>query len=514
LSFRPPFFFSFIEFYRQKAVCFAYKAMSTKLNNHELKAIGIKEPEILKAVGMMAKNLVKSGELSKQDLLDSLKQLLQTPEQFTNHPYFAELVPWATRFKAEQEAEQAAQSQAFSLKSEAVAYPVFGAEDIDPAALEQMNVAMRLPVAQAGALMPDAHVGYGLPIGGVLATQAHTIIPYAVGVDIACRMCLSVFDLPADYYFGKKDHQLKSALLDNTLFGIDGRFAKPNHDDEVFAKTEWNEIPLVKNLKHKAIQQLGTSGTGNHFVEWGVIEIHEKAQPALPLPAGRYLALLSHSGSRGFGASIANHYSKLAAERTRLPKEAKHLAWLDLRTEEGMEYWLAMNLAGDYASANHHQIHRRIAADLGSKPAFMLENHHNFAWKEQLADGTEVMVHRKGATPAAEGELGIIPGSMTAPGFVVSGKGYAPALASASHGAGRAMSRGAALRSIAKAEVKAALKEKGVTLIGGDLDEAPMAYKDIRRVMSFQEALVEVLAQFTPKIVRMADPDPKGRRED
>ena len=190
-----------------------------------------------------------------------------------------------------------------------------------------------------------------------------------------------------------------------------------------------------------------------------------------------------------------------------MPGEAANLAWLDLNTEAGQEYWLAMNLAGDYASANHHQIHERIANALGERPLFQIENHHNFAWKEKLADRTEVIVHRKGATPAGEGVLGIIPGSMTAPGFIVKGKGNVDSVNSASHGAGRLMSRSAAKNSITKKMVKQELEKHKVELLGGGLDEAPMAYKDILKVMSYQNDLVEVLGAFTPKIVRMCGDD-------
>nr|MCU0353906.1 RtcB family protein [Cytophagales bacterium] len=291
--------------------------------------------------------------------------------------------------------------------------------------------------------------------------------------------------------------------------GLDSK----NHDqlpDDVFDRPEWNATAMIRSLRYKAQNQLGTSGTGNHFVEWGVLDIAEN-DTELRLPKGKYLALLSHSGSRGFGAQIAGHYSKLAAERTKLPKEAQHLAWLDLNTEEGMEYWIGMNLAGEYASANHHQIHRRIAKALETKPVAVVENHHNFAWKEKLADGTEVIVHRKGATPAGKGVLGMIPGSMAQPGFVVRGKGEPSSINSASHGAGRLMSRSKALKTITKPELKKVLSDKGVTLIGGDLDEAPMVYKDINQVMNSQQNLVEVLAKFTPKIVRMADADKRNK---
>jgi tRNA-splicing ligase RtcB len=192
-------------------------------------------------------------------------------------------------------------------------------------------------------------------------------------------------------------------------------------------------------------------------------------------------------------------------EKTKLPDIAKHLAWLDLQSEEGQEYWIGMNLAGEYAAANHHHIHQKMATSLEKKPLLMIENHHNFAWQEQLEDGTSVMMHRKGATPANENELGIIPGSMTHPGFVIKGKGNPKSLFSASHGAGRRMSRSQAYKTFTHQQWEQMLRENGVVLIGGDLDEAPMAYKDIEKVMAFQDDLVTVLAKFTPKIVRMAE---------
>src|SRR5213075_389984 len=197
-----------------------------------------------------------------------------------------------------------------------------------------------------------------------------------------------------------------------------------------------------------------------------------------------------------------NHYTKIAISKRHLPQEAKNLAWLSLDEEEGMEYWMAMNLAGDYASACHHIIHAKIAKQLGRKPLKMVENHHNFAWKE-MWDGREVIVHRKGATPAGKDVLGIIPGSMTADGFIVKGKGEEAAVNSASHGAGRKMSRTRAMASVTDKQFKDELKKFGVKLLGGGLDESPFAYKDIYEVMQSQKALVETVGRFTPKIVKM-----------
>lgn len=391
---------------------------------------------------------------------------------------------------------------------EPVGFAAYGKEYIEAGAIQQMEIAVRLPVAVAGALMPDAHQGYGLPIGGVLATR-NAVIPYGVGVDIGCRMALSIFDIPGDCYEVNKA-KYQRELIANTLFGAGNGFrGKAITDHAIFSDPAFQEIEVLKQLKDKAYMQLGSSGGGNHFVEFGTLQVRS-ADAQLGVSPGNYLALLSHSGSRGFGATIANHYTKLAKQTCKLPKEAANLAYFDLDSAEGMEYWMAMNLAGDYASACHEVIHAKMAKAIGASVLASVENHHNFAWKENW-NGEEVVVHRKGATPAAEGVLGIIPGSMAAPGFLVKGKGNQNALYSASHGAGRQMSRTVANQSFSRSTMNAQLKELGVTLIGGGPDEAPGAYKDINKVMAAQNDLVTVLAEFQPKLVRMAD---DGSRED
>jgi tRNA-splicing ligase RtcB (3'-phosphate/5'-hydroxy nucleic acid ligase) len=352
--------------------------------------------------------------------------------------------------------------------------------------------------------MPDAHQGYGLPIGGVLAT-ANAVIPYGVGVDIGCRMCLSVFDInPKELQ--DREHYFTRELNEATLFGSGAGFEKPA-EHEVIYRQEFNELGLLKGLQERARRQLGTSGSGNHFVEFGTVEILERDE-ILGVEAGQYLGLLSHSGSRGLGANIANHYTKVAKEKRKLPGEAVNLAWLGLDEQEGIEYWMAMNLAGDYASACHHIIHQKIAKQLGRAPITMVENHHNFAWKETW-EGQEVIVHRKGATPAGKDVLGVIPGSMAAPGFIVRGKGDAHSVNSASHGAGRKMSRTAAIKSITHQSLVEILARHGVKLLGGGLDEAPMAYKNIHAVMDAQKSLVKSLGLFHPRIVKMDGAQPK-----
>ena len=385
-------------------------------------------------------------------------------------------------------------------------YRIWG-HGLEPDAVRQMTNACTLPVAVAGALMPDAHVGYGLPIGGVLATT-DAVIPYAVGVDIACRMKMTVLDLPLKALEDDKS-RLTKALERETRFGIGATFQSKRKHDVMDA--DWNVTPVTSRMKDRAWGQLGTSGSGNHFVEFGELTVGDEA---VGISRGTYLALLSHSGSRGTGAQVAQHYSRLARDlRRELPKELSHLAWLDLSTEAGQEYWAAMELMGRYAAANHALIHSHIAGALGVQVLLDLENHHNFAWRERhtLPDGSEaeVIVHRKGATPAGAGVLGIIPGSMGTAGYIVRGKGVAASMNSAAHGAGRRMSRTKAKALFTWDAAQRFLRERGVTLLSAGLDEVPMAYKDIDEVMAAQRDLVEPLARFEPRLVKMA---PGGER--
>jgi len=203
---------------------------------------------------------------------------------------------------------------------------------------------------------------------------------------------------------------------------------------------------------------------------------------------------------------VAGHYSKLAqAQHPELPDKLKHLAWLDMDSASGQEYWAAMNLMGEYAAANHACIHEHIARNLGAEVLLDVENHHNFAWKENHF-GKEVYVHRKGATPAGAGILGIIPGSMASPAYLVRGKGSAESLHSASHGAGRVMSRRKAQAHLRWEDANKLLKAKKVELLSAGLDEVPMVYKNIETVMDAQNDLVEKLGHFHPRLVKMAPP--------
>ena len=615
-----------------------------------LKARGWKEGRTIGLAKRAAHALAQIGQ-DETTILERLDAVLADPSKWTGDPIFFEV---ASEIIARERND--ASKWADALRETALPYQVWGAEGIDEAATKQMENALRLPVAVAGALMPDAHVGYGLPIGGVLATQ-ETVIPYAVGVDIACfagdtrviladghdytlreltardepfavfcctpsgrisaalatahrtkadaelveveldngekirctpdhelmlrdgtfcvasqleagtslmpfgskrdeegavfaeqpelaanhkviavrslaqreevfclnvpewenfaltagvfvhncRMRLSIYDVSPNI-MGQHKAKFEKSLVEQTRFGPGAKWGgRERKEHPVLDDDDWRASRLLHSLRPKAIEQLGTSGGGNHFVEWGEFTLDDDA-PEWGLKAGKYLSLLSHSGSRGVGFKIANEFSRLARGlHPNLPDMVKYLAWLDLDSDVGREYWIGMELAGRFASACHHIIHHEVAKAAGFKEVAAIENHHNFAWRETLADGSEAVVHRKGATPAGKGVLGIIPGSMADPGFVVRGRGVMESLNSASHGAGRAMSRRAAKDSITSGQVKKYLEYRGVKLLGGGLDEAPMAYKDITQVIAAQRDLVDVLGQFAPKIVMMSE---------
>lgn len=460
-----------------------------KLTGKQIRSIGYPEGPVVSVA--MHTMCTKYKHHTEAEAIEILKQILNAPENYLEDEI---LKPIAEKLMPEPEAE----GISISLNATGIQFNVFGQEHIEEGAMHQMYQAAKLPISVAGALMPDAHSGYGLPIGGVLATE-NAVIPYGVGVDIGCRMCLSIYDIDPKELTQKESYFTRE-LLEATLFGSGAQFDRSaNH--EVMENELFYELPLLKNLHARAWKQLGTSGSGNHFAEFGVVEVSEKDN-VLGAEPGIYTGLLTHSGSRALGANIANYYTRIAISKRRLPQDAKNLAWLSLEEEAGIEYWNAMNLAGDYASACHHVIHDKIAKQLGRKAVKRVENHHNFAWKEKW-EGKEVIVHRKGATPAGKDVLGIIPGSMTAPGFIVKGKGETASVNSASHGAGRKMSRTRAMDSVTDKQFKEEVEKHGVKLLGGGKDESPFAYKDIEVVMQSQKALVDVVGKFTPKIVKM-----------
>ena len=433
------------------------------------------------------------AKLNPKALRELIPQIIENPQPYINDSTWGELADLLTSNVKLQ----------FVPREKPAPWKKWG-DNFEAQCMAQLEAAVELPISVRGALMPDGHTGYGLPIGGVLATE-NAIIPYAVGMDIACRMRLSVFNIPASSINGQRE-KLKNALSHETCFGVGMGFRDKNRRMHDVLDDDWSISPITHGQKDKAWTQLGSSGSGNHFVEFGTLTLDK---PDLGLEPGVYLALLSHSGSRGVGGMVANHYSKLAvSNHPELPKHLQHLAWLDMDSQDGQEYWAAMQLMGKYAAANHELIHKYVAKNIGAKVIAHVENHHNFAWRE-THDGREVIVHRKGATPADVGQLGIIPGSMATPGFVVRGLGNQESLRSCSHGAGRVMSRKKAKETFRWADAKNMLKSAGVELMQAGLDEVPMVYKNIHDVMDAQKDLVEIVAQFDPKIVRMA---PSGER--
>ncbi|MBM3845830.1 MAG: RtcB family protein [Verrucomicrobia bacterium] len=461
------------------------------MNTKDLIRLGVPPGEASRrGTDFIARYILKG--LDKSKLAEVVEAVIRNPSEYVDDELCGEFAKSLIRCER-------------TIREAPAAWKQWG-EGLEPEAVNQMGRACQLPVAVAGALMPDAHVGYGLPIGGVLATEG-AVIPYAVGVDIACRMKLTVLDLPVRELDRHRESLIK-AIETETRFGVGATF-KQRREHEVLG-ADWAVSPVTRQNRDRAWAQLGTSGSGNHFVEFGVFT---NEQGIDGLPPGEHVALLSHSGSRGTAAAVCDHYSKLAmSQHPELPKEHKHLAWLAMDSDEGREYWAAMELMGRYAAANHCLIHQHIARHLRLNVLLDVENHHNFAWKERhVIDGNErdVVVHRKGATPAGRDVLGIIPGSMATPGFLVRGKGNEASLKSASHGAGRVMSRTKAIETFEWEKVNRVLKDRGVKLISAGLDEVPGVYKDIHQVMAAQADLVEILGRFDPKLVKMA---PHGER--
>lgn len=367
-------------------------------------------------------------------------------------------------------------------------------EDIEPGALNQLYTTLLLPVAVQGGILPDGHVGYALPIGGVVALF-RAIAPNLVGVDIGCRMHCTTFSGVKEHDVRDNLFQWSEALKETTTFGN----ILPEDtvaDHPILHDLRWNTNPFMKSLQNLAAKQLGTSGSGNHFAnivtgQW--------------LGSGEsFVALLTHSGSRGPGAKIANYYSKHAETETR--NIAKGIpdgyGWLPLNSDLGQQYLMAMQLMGDYAQANHEVIHARFAQYLGLKTGMVIQNHHNYAWVQD--DGT--VVHRKGATPAEKGIMGIIPGSMGTHSYIVEGLGNSDHMSTCSHGAGRRGSRTWAKSTFQQDEVEQYLAEKEVHVVGLSLDECPFAYKDIEKVIQLQveAGVIKPVAQMSNIIVRMA----------
>jgi tRNA-splicing ligase RtcB len=372
-------------------------------------------------------------------------------------------------------------------------------DDIEDGALAQVRNLANLPfVFKHIAIMPDSHLGYGMPIGAVMATQG-VIIPNAVGVDIGCGMCAvktSLTDLSQD--------ALKK-ILGGIRSKIPAGFSKHNQRQDESLMPSLDHLiylggSVVADNYDRAMQQLGTLGGGNHFIEI------QKGDDG-------YIWLMIHSGSRNLGHTVAKGYNKAATVlhrkwHTSVP-EKWQLAFLPLDSDEGQAYLKEMQYCVEYAFANRKLMMDRtlncVREVVGNEvSAYRIINvAHNYAAMENHFD-ENVMVHRKGATSARNGQFGIIPGSQGTSSYIVEGKGNPESFGSCSHGAGRLMSRTAAKNTLNLESEKKRLDDHGV--IHGmrnvkDLDEAPGAYKDIKTVMRNQEDLVSIEVELKPLAV-------------
>lgn len=369
------------------------------------------------------------------------------------------------------------------------------AEELDEKTMEQVYNLSDLPfMYHHVAIMPDAHMGYGMPIGGVLATKG-VVIPNAVGVDIGCGMCamhtpigIATPDSIADVV-GRIQRRIPVGFNKHRLPQSQSMPRLPGEESCLIAQREWGNACL----------SLGTLGGGNHFIE-------------LQTDKSGGLWAMIHSGSRNLGKQVADHYNKVACTlnakwHTRVPV-GHDLAFLPLDTPEAEAYLEEMNYCVAFALANRHHMMAVVKDALTEvfgdfDPYPIINIAHNYARMEHHF-GCNVMVHRKGATSAKSGEVGIIPGSQGTSSFIVKGRGNTGSFKSCSHGAGRRMGRKQACRELDLDEQKALLDSQGILhSIRGkkDLDEAPGAYKDIHDVMERQRDLVDIVEELHPLAV-------------
>lgn len=379
--------------------------------------------------------------------------------------------------------------------------------DFDDQVYQQIKTAASIPVAVKAAVMPDAHSGYALPIGGVIALD-DAVSPSFVGYDIACRVTLSILHLQPQQFM-KKRKLLAHDMRAVTSFGIGSGFKGANRRRHpVMDDPLWNQISSLRPLKALATEQLGSSGGGNHFVDALIGEVLAEAK-WMPLPVGsKFVALMSHSGSRGTGNKLAHHYVQVAKKETKKIYSSipSGYEWLPLDTTAGQDYWRVMQLMGRYAQANHQLIHDLFLERAGLSQVIRLENHHNFAFLEN-----NLVVHRKGATPAHKGIPAIIPGSSGTSSFIVEGLGNTDSLNSSSHGAGRHRSRTASKKMHDEQAYQKHMRKNDILNYGVEPDETFLAYKDIERVMSIQEGvLVRTIARMFPVVVIMGGKSDDG----
>lgn len=365
-------------------------------------------------------------------------------------------------------------------------------EDIEELALEQAKDLANLPFAfNHIAIMPDAHPGYGMPIGGVLAADG-AIVPNAVGVDIGCGMCslrTSLKTMDAD-----KLKSIMSIIRKSVPVGF--KHHKSQQDEKWMPEIN-KDLPVVKQEYEKALFQIGTLGGGNHFIE-------------IQKGSDGYIWIMIHSGSRNIGYTVARHYHKIAIEMKDswngdVPKD---LSFFPEETDEFTYYFDEMSYCVEFALHNRKLMMERVKqafVDVLGDVEFsnFINKPHNFASREEHF-GKQVIVHRKGATRARKGELGMIPGSQGTSSYIVRGKGNKMSFESCSHGAGRVMSRTEARRSLSVKEESDRLERMGVLHAirhKSDLDEAPGSYKDIQEVMASQTDLVDIEIELQPLAV-------------
>lgn len=368
-------------------------------------------------------------------------------------------------------------------------------DDIDNAALEQAQNLANLPFAVKHiAIMPDSHPGYGMPIGGVLATK-DVVVPNAVGVDIGCGVVAQKTVIK----------HITSNEMEQIVYLIKSRipvgFSHNAEKQDVLLMPEINEnIPVCSLLFEEARYQLGTLGSGNHFIE-------------IQRASDDHLWIMIHSGSRNLGKQVADFYNKEAIEENKRwysKDESKDLAFLPLSTETGKQYMAEMKFCVDFALSNRRLMMNKIVGcfDQVIKKDVLGDNKminiaHNYAAIENHF-GRNVVVHRKGATSARVGEIGIVPGSQGTKSYIVEGLGNPESFMSCSHGAGRKLGRHAAMKTLSLKEEIELMNRQGI-LHGikseKDLDEAAGAYKDIDVVMENQKDLVKILVELKPVAV-------------
>jgi tRNA-splicing ligase RtcB len=369
--------------------------------------------------------------------------------------------------------------------------------DVEPTAIKQARNLANLPcVFKHVALMPDCHQGYGMPIGGVLATQG-VIVPNAVGVDIGCGMCALKTSLTE--INNEEMKQVMSRIRELVPLGFD-HHDRAQDENLMPSLEQMPENGVVRRQYTAAKKQIGTLGGGNHFIE-------------IQKGSDGHIWVMIHSGSRNIGLKVADHYNRMASqlnERWHSSVTKKmDLAFLPIETREAKDYFVEMQYCVDFAFANRKLMMENIKSAFGNVMGEVFQEvdfiniAHNYArWESHFI--TNVIVHRKGATSAREGEIGIIPGSQGTKSYIVRGKGNPESFQSCSHGAGRALGRKQAQRELNLEEEISSLNEQGILhsiRFLKDLDEAPGAYKDIQVVMENQHDLVDILVELSPLAV-------------